>query len=146
MKRALVLCGGGSLGSDEVGVWKYLRERKITFDIVTGTSIGTLAAIVPLSIAAIPFVARVVETALKEVDAGIIEAGLAMGASPVQIIRKILLPESWPGIVAGLTLAIISLIGLDESVGQELSKSAAVIARSEGLEAHARSADQRIMP
>lgn len=85
--------------------------------LVTGTSIGTLAAIVPLSIAAIPFVARVVETALKEVDAGIIEAGLAMGASPAQIIRKILLPESWPGIVAGLTLAVISLIGYSAMAG-----------------------------
>ncbi|WP_346354817.1 methionine ABC transporter permease [Azotosporobacter soli] len=85
--------------------------------LITGTSIGTMAAIVPLSIAAIPFVARVVETALKEVDNGIIEAALSMGASPWQLIYKVLLPESWPGIIAGLTLAIISLIGYSAMAG-----------------------------
>ena len=85
--------------------------------LITGTSIGTTAAIVPLSIAAIPFVARVVETALKEVDGGVIEAALAMGASPRQIILKVLLPEAMPGIFAGLTLAVISLIGYSAMAG-----------------------------
>ncbi len=85
--------------------------------LLTGTSIGTTAAIVPLSIAAIPFVARVVETALKEVDGGVIEAALSMGASPRQIIWKVLLPEAMPGILAGLTLAVISLIGYSAMAG-----------------------------
>ena len=85
--------------------------------LLTGTSIGTTAAIVPLSIAAIPFVARVVETALKEVDGGVIEAALSMGASPRQIIAKVLLPEALPGIMAGLTLAVINLIGYSAMAG-----------------------------
>ena len=85
--------------------------------ILAGTSIGTNAAIVPLSIAAIPFVGRVVESALREVDYGLIEAAQAMGASPFQIIRRVLLPEAMPSIVLGLTLAIISLIGYSAMAG-----------------------------
>ena len=84
---------------------------------LAGTSIGTNAAIVPLSIAAIPFVGRVVESALREVDYGLIEAAQAMGASPFQIIRRVLLPEAMPSIVLGLTLAIISLIGYSAMAG-----------------------------
>ena len=85
--------------------------------VLAGTSIGTNAAIVPLSIAAIPFVGRVVESALREVDYGQIEAAQAMGASPLQIIRRVLLPEAMPSIVLGLTLAVISLIGYSAMAG-----------------------------
>ena len=85
--------------------------------LIVGTSIGTNAAIVPLSIAAIPFVARIVESALKEVDYGVIEAAQAMGASPREIITKVLLPEAMPAIILGLTLTIISLIGYSAMAG-----------------------------
>lgn len=85
--------------------------------LLVGTSIGTNAAIVPLSIAAIPFVARIVESALKEVDYGVIEAAQAMGASPREIITKVLIPEAFPAIVLGLTLTIISLIGYSAMAG-----------------------------
>jgi D-methionine transport system permease protein len=85
--------------------------------LLVGTSIGTNAAIVPLSIAAIPFVARIVESALKEVDYGVIEAAQAMGASPKEIITKVLIPEALPAIVLGLTLTIISLIGYSAMAG-----------------------------
>jgi D-methionine transport system permease protein len=85
--------------------------------VLAGTSIGTNAAVVPLSIAAIPFVGRIVESALREVDYGLIEAAQSMGASPFQIIRKVLLPEAMPSIVSGLTLTVISLIGYSAMAG-----------------------------
>lgn len=85
--------------------------------LIVGTSIGTNAAIVPLCIAAIPFVARIVESALKEVDYGVIEAAQAMGASPREIITKVLIPESLPAIILGITLTIISLIGYSAMAG-----------------------------
>jgi D-methionine transport system permease protein len=85
--------------------------------LVVGTSIGTLAAVVPLTIAAIPFIARLVETALREVPAGLIEAAEAMGATPLQIVTKVLLPEALPGIVAGLTITLVSLIGYSAMAG-----------------------------
>lgn len=85
--------------------------------MIAGTSIGTNAAIVPLTIAAIPFIARLVENAIREVDAGLIEAARAMGATPVQIIRKVLIREAMPGIALGLTLAVVSLIGYSAMVG-----------------------------
>lgn len=84
---------------------------------VAGTSIGTTAAIVPLSIAAAPFIARQVEAALREVDRGLIEALLAMGATPWQIVRKVLLPEALPGIVSALTITAVSLIGHSAMAG-----------------------------
>ena len=84
---------------------------------LAGTSIGTNAAIVPLSIAAIPFVGRVVESSLREVDYGLIEAAQAMGASPFQIIRLVLLPEAMSSIVLGVTLSVISLIGYSAMAG-----------------------------
>ena len=84
---------------------------------VVGTSIGTDAAIVPLTLAAIPFIARLVENAIREVDQGLIEAARAMGATPLQIIRKVLIPEALPGITLGLTLAVVSLIGYSAMVG-----------------------------
>jgi len=85
--------------------------------LVAGSSIGTTAAIVPLTIGAAPFIARIAETALREVDRGLIEASLAMGATPFQIVRKVLLPEALPGIVLGLTLTLVSLIGFSAMVG-----------------------------
>ncbi len=85
--------------------------------LIAGTSIGTAAAIVPLTIAVTPLISRLVETSLREVDAGLIEAALAMGASDLQIVMKVLLPEALPGIVAGLTISFISLIGASAMAG-----------------------------
>lgn len=85
--------------------------------VIVHTSIGTTAAIVPLSIAAIPFLARLVEAALREVPRGLIEAARAMGATPLQIVLKVLLPEARPGIVAGVTITVISLIGYSAMAG-----------------------------
>jgi D-methionine transport system permease protein len=85
--------------------------------LVAGTSIGTGAAIVPLAVAAVPFFARLVESALREVDRGLIEAAQAMGATPGQILARILLPEALPSLVRGLTLTIISLIGYSAMAG-----------------------------
>lgn len=82
-----------------------------------GTYIGTTATIVPLTVAAIPFVARVVESTLKEVDPGVVEAAQAMGASPWQIVYKVLLPESLPGLVLGFTLTAVNLIGYSAMAG-----------------------------
>ena len=85
--------------------------------LVAGTSIGTTAAIVPLTIATIPFVARLVESAIREVDPGLLETARAMGASPFQIVWKVLLAEARPGITLALTLTIVSLIGYSAMVG-----------------------------
>lgn len=84
---------------------------------IIGTSIGTAATIVPLSIAATPFVARIIETALKEVDSGVIQAARAMGSSTMQIITKVLLPEALPSLIDGVTLTIINLIGYSAMAG-----------------------------
>lgn len=84
---------------------------------IVGTSIGTTASIVPLSLAAIPFVARIVEASLKEVDRGIIEAAVVMGASPFQIVKKVLIPEALPSLVLGLTTTMINLIGYSAMAG-----------------------------
>lgn len=85
--------------------------------IIIGTSIGTAATIVPLSIAAAPFVARIVETALKEVEPGVVQAARAMGSTNFQIIFKVLLPEAMPSLVSGITLTIINLIGYSAMAG-----------------------------
>lgn len=85
--------------------------------IIVGKSIGTLATVVPLSIAAAPFVARIIEGALKEVDTGIIEAASSMGASTFEIISKVLIPEAMPSLVLGITLTIINLIGYSAMAG-----------------------------
>lgn len=85
--------------------------------LLTGSSIGTAAAVVPLTLAAGPFVARLVETALREVDHGLIEAAQAMGASTKQIVFKVLLPEALPGIVAALTITLVSLTGYSAMAG-----------------------------
>ncbi len=85
--------------------------------ILVGTSIGTTAAIVPLSIAAAPFVARVVESALKEVDPGVVLAARSMGSTARQIVFKVLVPEALPSLVAGLSLTIINLIAYSAMAG-----------------------------
>jgi D-methionine transport system permease protein len=85
--------------------------------LVAGSSIGTAAAVVPLTIAAAPFIARLVETALREVDRGLIEAAQAMGATTRQIVFKVLVPEAMPGIVAGLTITFVSLVGYSAMAG-----------------------------
>ncbi|WP_320122606.1 methionine ABC transporter permease [uncultured Sphaerochaeta sp.] len=85
--------------------------------LLIGTSIGTTATIVPLSIAAAPFVARVIETALKEVDPGVVQAARAMGSTNMQIVRKVLIPEALPSLVSGVTLTIINLIGYSAMAG-----------------------------
>lgn len=85
--------------------------------IIVGSTIGTTATIVPLSIAAAPFVARVIESALKEVDRGVIEASLSMGATVSQIVFKVLIPEAMPSLVMGITLTIINLIGYSAMAG-----------------------------
>lgn len=85
--------------------------------LIVGTSIGTTAAIVPLAVAAIPFVGRIVDNALLEISAGVIEAARSMGATPVEIIFKVLLPESLPGLILGVTLTSINLIGYSAMAG-----------------------------
>lgn len=79
--------------------------------VIVGTSIGLQAAIVPLTVGAAPFIARMVENALLEIPTGLIEASRAMGATPLQIVRKILLPEALPGLVNTATITLITLVG-----------------------------------
>ena len=85
--------------------------------LIVGSSIGTTAAMVPLTIAAIPFIGRQVETSLKEVEYGVIEAALSMGATPGQIIWRVLLPEALPGIISQLTTVVIGLVGSSAMAG-----------------------------
>ena len=85
--------------------------------LVAGTSIGTTAACVPLTLAAIPFLARLVETAIKEVNGGVIEAAQSMGATPVQIIWKVLLPEALPTLIDNITVLIVNLISYSAMAG-----------------------------
>ncbi len=85
--------------------------------LVLGTAIGTAATIIPLSIAAAPFVARITETALNEVDPGMVQAARAMGSTNWQIIYKVLIPEALPSVTSGITLTIINLIGYSAMAG-----------------------------
>ena len=85
--------------------------------LIVGSAIGTTAAMVPLVIAAIPFIGRQVETSLTEVPYGLVEAALSMGATPVQIIRRVLLPEAMPSIIQQLTTVVISLVGESAMAG-----------------------------
>jgi len=85
--------------------------------MIVGTSIGNTAAIVPLTLAAMPFMGRVAEVALREVDGGVVEASQAMGATPFQIVFRVLLPEALPSIVAGVTLMLVSLVGFSAIAG-----------------------------
>ena len=85
--------------------------------LLIGTSTGPLAASVPLTIASIPFFARLVETSLREIDKGVIEAAESCGASPWLIIRQVLLPESKSGVISGMTVMIISLLSYSAMAG-----------------------------
>ena len=85
--------------------------------LIVGSAIGTTAAMVPLVIASVPFIGRQVETSLREVPHGLIEAALAMGATPMQIVTRVLLPESMPGIVSQLTTVVIALVGESAMAG-----------------------------
>jgi D-methionine transport system permease protein len=129
---ALVVTGRGAL-LQQLGVNRVLAvivnaTRSVPFIIlmvaiipftrwIAQTSIGTTAAIVPLSVAAIPFMARIAENAMREVDPGLITAARAMGASPLQIIAKVLLPEALPGLVAGTIVTLVSLVGYSAMAG-----------------------------
>ena len=79
--------------------------------VITGTSVGTVASIVPLVVAAFPFVARLVEGSIRELDKGTIEAAQSMGASPMYIILKVMLPESLPALISNATIAITTILG-----------------------------------
>lgn len=85
--------------------------------IVVGTSIGSTAAIVPLVVSAAPFIARMVEAALKDVPLGVVEAAVAMGATPWQVVTKVLLPEARPGLALGVSISTISIIGYTAMAG-----------------------------
>ena len=85
--------------------------------LIVGTTIGTTATLVPLVIGVAHFIARLVETSLREVDKGLIEAAQSMGATDYQIITKVLLPEAMPGIVASVTIAIVTLVGYSAMAG-----------------------------
>lgn len=85
--------------------------------IVVGTTIGSTATIVPLTLSAAPFIARLVESSLKEVDVGVIEAAQSMGASNTQIIFKVLLPESKPSLIVGCAIATTTILGYSAMAG-----------------------------
>ena len=85
--------------------------------LVAGTSIGTTAAIVPLTLAAIPYTARMVETSIREIPFGLIEAAESMGATPIQIICKVLIPEALPSVIQNITVVIVTLIGSSAMAG-----------------------------
>jgi D-methionine transport system permease protein len=84
---------------------------------IIGTSLGTTASIVPLTVAAAPFVSRLIETSLKEVDQHLLEAAIVMGSTTRQIICKVLLPEALPSILSGITLTLVNLIGYSAMAG-----------------------------
>lgn len=85
--------------------------------LIVGTTVGTVATIVPLVVAAFPFVARLAETSLREVSPNIIEAAQSMGASPFQIIVKVMIPESVPSLISNLTTAITTILGYSAMSG-----------------------------
>ena len=85
--------------------------------LIVGTTIGSTASIVPLSIAAAPFVARVIEASLKEVGWGVIEASISVGATIPQIIFKVMLPEALPSLILGITLTVINIVGYSALAG-----------------------------
>ncbi|KNZ43023.1 methionine ABC transporter permease [Acetobacterium bakii] len=85
--------------------------------LITGTSIGSTATIVPLVIAAAPFIARLVESSIKEVDYGIIEASLSMGASPFQVVSKVMIPEAKPSLIIGAAIATTTILGYSAMAG-----------------------------
>jgi D-methionine transport system permease protein len=85
--------------------------------LLVGTTIGSRAAIVPLTISAIPFFARIVETALRGIDRGLIEAATAMGASRLQVVAGVLVREALPGLVSGLAITVIGIVGYSAMAG-----------------------------
>jgi D-methionine transport system permease protein len=85
--------------------------------VIMGTSIGTTASILPLTVAAIPFVARIVELSLSEIDIHLIEAALVMGSTTRQIVTKLYLPEALPSLVSGTTLTLVNLVGYSAMAG-----------------------------
>jgi len=85
--------------------------------LLVGTSLGATAAVVPLSIGSAPFLARIIENSLKEIDRGKIEAGLAVGATPLEIIRKVMIPECLASLTLGITMAIIMITGFTATAG-----------------------------
>ena len=85
--------------------------------LIVGTSVGTVASIVPLVVAAFPFVARLVETSIREVDAGVVEAAQSMGASTWEIITKVLIPEAKPALIANFLVALITIFGYGAMAG-----------------------------
>jgi len=94
------------------GVINLLLSR-----LIVGTSIGTVASIVPLVIASFPFVSRLVETSIREVDSGVVEAAQSMGATPLQIITKVMIPESMPSLIANATIAATTILGYGAMAG-----------------------------
>jgi D-methionine transport system permease protein len=84
---------------------------------VIGTTIGSTAAVVPLVIAAAPFIARLIESSIKEVDKGVIEAAISMGCSPFQIISKVMIPESIPSLLMGAAIATTTILGYSAMAG-----------------------------
>jgi len=84
---------------------------------IVGTSIGSTATIVPLVIAATPYIARMVESSVKEVDRGVIEASLSMGASPLQVVLKVMLPEAKPSLIIGAAIATTTILGYSAMAG-----------------------------
>ena len=85
--------------------------------VIVGTSVGTVASIVPLTVAAFPFIARLVESSLREVDPNIIEAATSMGATPMQIITKVMIPESVPSLLNNVTIALTTILGYSAMSG-----------------------------
>lgn len=85
--------------------------------LIVGTSVGTVASMVPLVIASFPFVARLAESSLREVNPNIIEAAQSMGASPMQIIMKVIIPESMPSLISNLTIAVTTILGYSAMSG-----------------------------
>ena len=85
--------------------------------LITGTTIGSTATIVPLVIAAAPFIARLVESSIKEVDYGIIEASLSRGASPMQVVTKVMIPEAKPSLIIGAAIATTTILGYSAMAG-----------------------------
>jgi D-methionine transport system permease protein len=125
--------------TDKYGIWQKTHFNKVLGIIINflrsvpflillvaimpftralvGTTIGSTATIVPLVVAAAPFVARMVESSLKEVDAGVIEAAQSMGSSPFQIVYKVLLPEAKPSLIVGAAIAITTILGYSAMAG-----------------------------
>ena len=84
---------------------------------IVGTTVGTKATIVPLVVAAFPFVARLVETSLRELDEGVVEAAQSMGATPFQIITKVMIPDCLPGLISSMTTALTTILGYSAMSG-----------------------------